>query len=252
MTVLDRIVAFAKVLGSTVLSRNSSVAYSLTGVGDFRTDAKGNVIDADDSDDAGEQAPADRVYSGLGLLGRPLPPGGANAYCEAAALRTADGLETIAVRDARINRAVNPTGQGIPAEGQQMLAGYGGAFLSLKHDTATGTDILTLYVPYEFDGNGIATKAHAIVVDPAKGIQMIQGDGAVMTLCNDVGNGEPGFSWVMSAGSFGRVSASEVVIQAPKIMLKGNVYLGAESEAGLPLLAGAASPPSASVFVSTV
>jgi hypothetical protein len=252
MTMLDRVVAFAKVLGSAVLGRNSSVAYSLTGVGDFRTNAQGKIIDADGGDDTGEQAPLDRVYGALGVLGRPLPPAGANAYCEAAALRTSDGLETIAVRDARINRAVNPTGQGIPAAGQQMLAGYGGAFLSVKHDTATGTDILTLYVPYEFDGNGIATKAHAIVIDPAKGIQLIQGDGAVMTLCNDVGNGEPGFSWVMSPGSFGRVSASEVVIQAPSIMLKGNVYLGAQAEAGLPLLAGAASPPSPSVFVSPV
>lgn len=137
-----------------------------------------------------------------------------------------------------------------------MLAGYGGAFVSVRnHGPTSGgktSDILTLYVPYQFDGSGVATKAHAIVIDPAKGIQLIQADGAVFTLANDVGNGEPGFSWVMSADSFGRVSASEVVIQAPKIMLKGNVYVGASAETGVPLLPGAASPPCPSLFVSPV
>lgn len=253
MSFLDQVVEFAKVLGSAVTGSNSAVTYNVTGVGDFREDASGSVIGSDDTDAAGDQGDAQPAYQSLGVVGRPLPPEG-ELWAESVALRTADGLEPIAYRDLRINRALNPTGAGTaPKEGQVFLAGYAGAFLSHELATADSGDqkpnITTLYVPYSFSG-GVPAKAHAIVIDPVVGIQIINGEGAFLSLANDVGNGEPGIVWGMSAGSFGRISESEAVIQAPKIMLKGNVYLGAEADAGVPLLAGPSSPPGPSVYIS--
>lgn len=251
MSLLDKVVAFCKVLGSSVLGRNSTVAYHLTAGGGFSADGTSE----DASDDAGEQAHDQPTYSALGFLARPLDPS-SEGYCEAAALRTSDGLESIGVRDPRLSRAADPLGAGVPAKGQQVIVGYGGAVISLTMTPAASgsrkANVLTLYVPHDFDGDGVAQKSHTLVIDPEQGIQLIHSSGAVLQLCNDVGNGEPGINWAVSDESFGRISAAEAVIQAPKIMLKGNVYLGASAETGLPLLAGPASPPSPSVFVSPV
>ncbi len=136
-----------------------------------------------------------------------------------------------------------------------MFAGYRGSFLSHQIGATSGSkkaNITTLYVPYEFDGAGVPTKAHAIVVDPALGIQLVHGDGVFFALSHDVGIGEPGITWAMGPTAFGRISASEVLIHHPKIMLKGNIYLGAQPEAGAPLLPGPISPPCPSLFVSPV
>ena len=54
----------------------------------------------------------------------------------------------------------------------------------------------------------------------------------------------------VDAGTFMQLKPAEFLLQAPEMMLKGNVYLGAGAETGVPLMAGAASPPSPSVFVS--
>lgn len=259
MSLLDGIIEFAKVIASEVTGPNSAVLYNLTGAPGFRLDADGNPVDSDDSDAAGEQAISQTGYQSLGIIGRPLPPEG-ELFAEAVSARTGDGLEPMAWRDLRINKALNPTGANTaPAEGQLLFAGYGGGFISHR-PTAVDTGskpgtVTTLYVPYDFDGAGVPQKAHTIALDPTPGnssIQLIHGDGVFLNLTEDVGNGEPGITWSAGDESFGAISGSEITMQAPKIMLKGNVYVGGKAEAGLPLLAGAASPPCPSLFVSPV
>lgn len=249
MSTLSAVIEFVKVIGSAIGGTNRAVLADVTGVGDFQVDAAGNVL-TDDDTDAGDSADAQPVFSALGVLGRPLPPDG-DGHAEAMAARTSDGLEPFAMRDLRINRAL---GAAVPALGQVGLAGYGGAFAS--HQMTAGNtgskrgNITVLYVPYEFDGDGVATKSHAIAIDPSGGIQLVHGDGVFFQLTDDVGNGEPGVVIATSATSFARFSASEVLIHAPKIMLKGVCYLGAQAEAGVPLLAGPASPPGPSIYIS--
>lgn len=259
MSVIDGIIEFAKAIASEVSGPNSAVLYNLTGAPGFRVDAEGNPVDSDDNDEAGEQAISQTGYQSLGIVGRPLPPDG-ELHAETVSARTGDGMEPFAWRDLRINRALNPTGAGTaPAEGQVLFAGYGGGFVSHRPtDGNTGSKpgtVTTIYVPADFDADGVPQKAHAIVLDPTPGnssVQLIHADGVFLSLTEDVGIGEPGISWSTSDESFGRVSESEVLIQAPKIMLKGNVYVGAQPETGVPLLAGAASPPCPSLFVSPV
>jgi len=255
MSAIDQVIEFAKVLGSAVLGRNAGVAYNLSGTGTFLEDASGDVFADDASDEGGERADEQHAYQSLGVVYRPLPPEG-ELHCESVAARTSDGLEPFAYRDLRINRALNPTGAGTaPKEGQGFFAGYAGAFLSHELGATDSGDqkpnVTTLYLPYSFS-SGVPAKAHVVVIDPYVGIQIINGEGAFLSLANDVGNGEPGIVWGMSAESFGRISESEVVIHAPKIMLKGVCYLGSEADAGLPLLAGPSSPPSPSIYVSPV
>lgn len=257
MSVLDNVVDFVKVLASSVVGSNSAVLFDVAGVGGFELDADGNPVAIDTSDDESELAPQQPVYGALGVVGRPLPPDG-DLFCEAVGLRTADGLEPIAYRDLRINRALNPTGAGTaPAPGQHMLAGYGGGFVSVKRDSGSGRDTITLYVPYDY-ADGVPQKAHAIVIDPTSGsssIQLIHGDGVFFTLTEDTGTG-PGLVAAVNGTTFLRMSAGELVLQAAKVMLKGNVYLGAAAELGLPALytSGFPSPippvPSPSVFLS--
>jgi hypothetical protein len=260
VSVLDNVIQFVKVVGSAVLGPNSAVLHNVTGIGGFRTNAAGEVVSDDDGDDAGEQAHEQPVYSGLGVVGRPLPPD-TRGFLEAMAARVDDGLETFAYRDLRINRALNPTSAGTaPAAGQVGIAGYGGGFASVRQASAesgSGTpDVFTIYVPYEFNGAGVPTKAHAIIVDPTPGnssLQLVHGDGVFFTLSEDTGDG-PGIVAAVGASTFLRMSAGKLTLQATEILLKGNCYLGrgADPTAFLPLLAGAASPPSPSIFVSPV
>ncbi len=258
MSFLNQVVEFCKVIATSVSSSNGAVLYNLTGVGGFTLDEDGEIDGEDESDDGGEQAHEQEGYGALGILGRPLPPEG-DLFLEALALRSEDGLIPYAWRDLRLHRAVNPSGgTTTPAEGQLMFVGYGGAFLSHSMTEAdVGSkrgNITTLYVPYAFDSGGIAQKAHAIIVDPTEGnssIQLIHGDGVRLTLSEETGSG-PGLVAAVDGSTFLRMAAGELTLQAAKVTLKGNVYLGASAETGLPLLAGVASPPSPSVFVSPV
>ncbi len=251
MSALDNVLEFVKVISSEVLGPNAAVLFNVAGIGGI--DADGENVDFDD--DNGEVATQQTGYQALGIVSRPLPPNAEGFHCEGIAARTNDGLEPVAYRDLRINRALNPTGEGnAPAPGQQMLAGYGGAFVSVKHDATTGLDTLTLYVPYAFDGSGVPQKAHAIIVDPTSGnssIQFVHGDGVFLNLIEDAGGG-PGLVAAVGASTFLKLRAGELTLQAERVLLKGNVYLGRSAEAGLPLLAGAASPAGPSVFISPV
>lgn len=257
MSALDEVIEFVKVLASEVLQPNSAVTMNVAGsVGGFTVDGSGNPTGADLTDVSSDSANQQPAWQSLGVLGRPLPPDASQFFLEALAVRRNDGLEPFAYRDLRINRAVNPTGGSAPAAGQTIFAGYGGGFLSHQQTAANvgsqkGT-ITTLYLPYAFNGSGVPTKAHAIILDPTTGassIQLIHGDGIFFQLTEDTGAG-PGIVASINGATFLRMSAGALTVQAAKIMLKGNVYVGAEAEAGLPLLAGAASPPCPSLFVS--
>lgn len=243
MTALDAVAAFVKVVGSALVGREPT--FNVRAIGGF------GGFDGDDSDSAGEQSTGQVGYSALGIIGRPLPPEGA-LFAEAAALRIDGGLSPIGWRDQRLHRAVQVD------EGQLAFAGYGGAVLShAMTDDPVGArraNIATWYVPFDFDSSGVPQKAHTIAIDPTPGnssISLVHASGLFLTLTEDAGGG-PGITWAVDSSTFGRMKAGEVVIQAAKIMLKGNVYLGAAAEAGAPLLAGPISPPCPSLFVSSV
>jgi hypothetical protein len=121
-------------------------------------------------------------------------------------------------------------------------------------DDGDGPDVSTWYVPFDPDGSGNPQKAHVISIDPTPGnssISIAHASGLFLMLTEDSGAG-PGITWAVDSSTFGRMSAGEFTVNAAKIMLKGNVYVGAAAEAGLPLLAGPASPPCPSLFVSPV
>jgi hypothetical protein len=252
MSALDAVAAFVKVLGSALVGDSAETVFNVQAIGGFG----GAEGEGDDRDGAGEQASGQVGYSSLGILGRPLPPEGA-LFAEAVALRVDGGLHPFGWRDMRLHAAVNPGGSGgTPAAGQVVFAGYGGAMLShALTDDPVGSaraNLATWYVPFDFDGDGVPQKAHTISIDPTPGnssISIAHASGVFLTLTEDAGGG-PGITWAVDASTFGRMKAGEVLIQATRIMLKGNVYIGAAAEAGVPLLGGPISPPCPSLFVS--
>lgn len=258
MSLADRIVAFVKVVSSALVG--GEPVYNVTTGGGFRLDATGTVLGEDDSDDAGEQAPGQIGYSSLGIIGRPLPAE-RDVFAEALALRIDGGLTPYAWRDQRLFRAINPGGSnGTPAPGQLLFAGYGGAFLSHAMTPAdvgsARANISTWYVPYDFDGDGVPAKAHVIAIDPTPGnasISLVHADGVFVTLTEDAGGGSPGITWAVDAATFGAMRPGEFTVQAEKIMLKGNVYLGRVPETvPVPLLPGVASQGCPSLYLSLV
>ena len=258
MSFLNHLVEFVKVISSGLSGPSSAVHMNVTGSGGFELGEDGQVTGTDDSDDAGEQAHEQEAYSALGIIGRPLPADG-DAFLEALALRTGDGLVPFAFRDLRINRAINPSGAGsTPCPGQLLFAGYGGAFLS--HAMTAGAvgskrgNISTWYVPHDFNGAGVPQKAHAITIDPTPGkssVSIAHASGLFLVLTEDSGNG-PGIVASVDGQTFFRMSAGEFTVNAAKITLKGNVYLGRTPEVGVQLFGGPISPPSQSIFVSPV
>lgn len=250
MSAVDQLFAYVRVLSSVLLGTGREPAFNLSAIGDFEPDA-----DADPNQ--GEKATEQLAHSPLGFVGRPLDPD-ADGFAEAIALRIDGGLQPLGWRDLRINRLLNPDDDGAtPAKGQLAFAGYGGGFLSHSMTAAnSGTrkaNISVLYVPHDFDGNDVPQKAHAIIVDPTTGnsnLTLVHSSGCRITLAEDTGSG-PGILLSVDGQTFLRLVDGELSVSAAKILLKGNCYLGASAETGLPLLAGAASPPSASVFVSS-
>lgn len=243
MTALDAVAAFVKVVGSAIAG--GEPVFNVKSIGGF------GGFDGDDTDAQGEQSTGQFGYSALGIIGRPLPPEGA-LFAEAAALRVDGGLAPVGWRDMRLHRALEPD------EGQLAFAGYGGAVLShAMTDGNVGSrkaNRATWYVPFAFDGAGVPQKAHTISIDPTPGsssICLAHADGVFVTLTEDTGAG-PGVVIAVDGSTFLRMSAGELTLQAAKVMLKGNVYVGRQAEAGLPLLAGPASPPCPSLFVSPV
>jgi len=226
----DDVLGFGPVVASSVEGEHSFTLYNVDGISD---------LGADDSEGAGETSTAEENYQSIGIIGRPLPPDGEDSL-EALFARTGDGMVPFAYRDARLHRHY-PN----PGEGDLAFVSYGGGFHSMSLNDS-GETIHTLYVPYEYSG-GTPQKAHAVVMDPdpANGITLTHGDGYQVALTSD------GILMRSSgANTFIHLKDGEIKIQAAKIFIKGNTYLGAQAETGVPLLAGSASPPGPSVFIS--
>ena len=258
MSFLNHVVEFVKVIASSVAGANAATVYNVAGIAGFAVDEDGQITGESTDDDEGEQAHEQEVFQSLGIIGRPLPPSG-DLFAEALTVRTEDGLLPFAFRDLRLHRALNPSGTPTtPREGQLMFAGYGGAFLSHSM-TASNTgskkgNVTTLYCPYDFDANGVPQKAHAIIINPssdANSISIVHGAGVFFTLTGDTGAG-PGLVASVGSSTFLRMTDGELTLQAERVLLKGNVFLGRLAEAGVQLLGGPVTPASPSVFVSPV
>lgn len=248
MGVFDLVAQFAQVLSSSINTRNQSMQVTLGGIG--------SLFEDETDPDQGEVSPEAEMFGALGFVTRPLPPEiirGKDYACEALCMRTADGLVPISWRDLRLN-AFFPNG--VP-EGRIGMVGYGGGFHTIDlTDNDNGdqkTNIHTIYAPYDYS-NGTPNKAMAITLDTTPG-----GENISMS----IGGGSSGYQVTINeadgvqvrtpnAATMFNIRESEINLTAEKILLKGNVYVGSQAETGVPLIAGPASPPCPSLFVSPV
>lgn len=236
---------FAKCTGSS-LDANGMVQLTVVGVGDLDPLNPGAAV----NDDTAERAEDQPAFGALGVLARPLPDD-ASGYMEVVCVRTADGMAPIAMRDRRLSM-----GTAAPGAGVVGLVGYGGGFHSMTpvadgSAPAGGGTLHVLYCPYDFDANGVAQKAHAIIMDPTPGnesLQVIHGDGMAVLMS---GTGKKALVLKNAAGNATmRLDDDGFQVNADKIVLAGVVYLGFQPQLALPLLAGPASPPGPSVYIS--
>lgn len=217
-----------KVVGSTIAGPHNAVLVGGDGIGGLSTENNAN----------GEKTTDSEAYGALGLVVRPRPPvqiDEETISAEAFSVRTVDGLIPLSWRDVRLNR-VFPA----PKAGTIALVGYGGGFLSLEDTPDTLRTAVTLYVPY-------GDKAMAIAIDPdQESIMLLHGDGYAVILDADNGitqRSKTGASWT-------NLKDDSFKVVAQTISLQGNVALGANTAAAIPLLPGPASQPTPSVFFS--
>jgi hypothetical protein len=200
----------------------------------------------------GDAPPDMEVFGAPGIVFRPRAPErttgsdgeSSEIGAEAQTQQYGDRVVAFAWRDLRFNR-VYPA----PKPGTVALVGYGGGFVSFD-DVPVGSrqaSMFTSYVPYAFNSSGVASKAMAIVMDPAQEtIALIHGDGAAVVIGPDgITARADGSTWVTLGP--GRCS-----IVAASIQLRGVVAVGAQSEAGVPFTGGPSMLPCASLFLSPV
>jgi hypothetical protein len=246
MSLVDRVVQFCQVLGTSINQRTFAVQVDLPGIG--------SLDESDASDTAGEVAEQSSIWGALGMVFRPLKPesiGGQAYAAEAVCVRTADGLVPISWRDLRLN-AFFPNGT---PEGRVGLVGYKGGLHTIDVNSAGNANIQTLYVPYAHDGNGVPQKAMVLTLDTSS-----PGNEHITM---SIGGGTSGFQFTMNeedgvqfrtpdSATLVNIREDEITLAASKIMLKGNVYVGAAAEAGVVMVGGPASPPCPSLFMSSV
>jgi NAD-dependent dihydropyrimidine dehydrogenase PreA subunit len=236
--------SYFRVTGSTVDGHHSAVLVGGSGaVGGF----------TDDPEDEGETESETEAYGAPGVVFRPRPPeevdtpdGPRTLAAEAMAARVGEKLVPMAWRDLRFNRVYSN-----PRAGSVALVGYGGGFLAFDDTTEDSGDqratVCVLYCPREFSG-GVHSKAHAIILDPVENtVAILHGDGMALVMDEDNGitcRADRTTYWNLQPGKFTCVADS--------INLRGNVALGANTLAAVPLLAGAASQPTPSVWFSPV
>ncbi len=225
MSTVDMVLQFGAVAKSAVKAITLDVIDQVLGIGG---------LEADDTD--GEQANEQVRYSGaLGMIWRGLPPDtlkGKTRFMDVLCCKLADGLLPIGWRDERINRAF-PNG---PKEGTIAMAGYGGGFHSLdltaSNSGSQKANIHVIYCPYEFDGNGVPAKAHAIVVDPTGGnesITITHGAGYQLSLTSE------GFNVNIDSSTFLAMSPGAFTVNAAKIILQGNCAFGNNATTAAPI-----------------
>lgn len=248
MGLFDFVSQFARVLGSSINPRTQGIQVDLGGIG--------SLFEDETEDTQGEVSEQAAMYGALGFVSRPLDPeiiAGKEYACEALCMRTADGLVPISWRDLRLNSYF---ANGVPA-GRIGMVGYGGGFHTIDlTDDPNGdqkTSIHFLYAPYAYS-NGVPSKAMAIALNTTPNAENIS---------ISIGGGTSGYQVTINeedglqirtpnTGTMFNIREDEINLSANKILLKGNVYIGSKAEAGAPLLAGPASPPCPSLFVSPV
>lgn len=250
-TPADFVVQFSSVVNSTLSTRTKMVQLSVTGIAGLEYSENSSIPLADDK--KAEVTENAEQYSAPGIIGRPLPPQslkGLDYRMNVVCLRTADGLVPIAYRDLRWKMGGNGPGAGVLA-----FVGYGGGFHSLTpvkkgQDPAGGGTLHVIYCPYDFDSDGNARKAHSIILDPTAGnesIMIAHANGLAVTMSNE---GKKALLLKNASGDATlRLDDDGVTITAQRIVLSGGVTIG-DAAAAVPLLAGAASPPSSKLYVS--
>ncbi len=246
-TVSSYLFTVLRVVGSTIEGPHSMVLVGgNTGIGGL-----------DESDTApGEAVDGIAAYGAFGRVFRPRPPeriGKDLIGAEAFSARTPDGPTPLSWRDPRHHIAY-PN----PKVGSMADVGYAGGFADWEDvgAPAVGNPDLqvynqrrTVYVPYAKNALGVPTKAHAIVFDPeTESLSLIQGDGYAVVLDADNGivmRSKTGASWI-------QLKDDKIDLVASSINARGNVALGANTAAALPLLPGPASQPTPSVYFSPV
>ena len=242
MILIDEVLAFVRVVASSVSTRTKVVLWNLTGIGGF---------DGGEADEDGEQAHEQEVFSALGIVSRPRAPstvGGEVQAAEAVAARTSDGMVALGARDARLHRRF-PN----PKEGTVALVGYGGAFLAFD-DTGTNSGdepatIATLYLPFNWSG-GVPASAHSISLDPVHGISVVHANGQAVLMQDD------GSIRLQSPDgqSFLQITDGRLDIQSEQVVLNGSVFVGdpivAKAACPAGLSAGGASQPCPRLFVA--
>jgi hypothetical protein len=180
----DLAIALCKVVKSSVGAKTKAVLLDLVGPGGAMS------LTNPDKESAGEVAAAQPEFGSLGMVGRPPPPSkiaDRDAYTEAFAFRTGDGLIPIAYRDLRLNNFFPA-----PKPGTVATVGWAGAFDSneatLNSGGAAQSSIRTIYVPYAFEGTGAnraPSKAHVITLDGSTGnesVSIVHGDGMAILI----------------------------------------------------------------------
>lgn len=253
-TEADSVLRFGTAVSSSLSDRNAAVQYSVTGIAGFDfTIGEEPTIPLDD-DTAAEATEDAEPYTSPGIVGRPLPPrtvDGQDLHMDVVCVQTVDGLVPVGYRDLRLAMA----GDSAPGEGVLAFVGYGGGFHSMTPvesgaDPAGGGTIHVIYCPYDFDADGVAQKAHSMILDPTPGnesIMITHANGLAITMSDQ---DKKALLLKNAAGDATlRLDDDGVTITAQTIVLSGGVITGDPATA-VPLLAGPASPPSTKFYVS--
>lgn len=247
-TAADFVLRFTTAESSSLNEQTGTVQYDVTGIIGFDDDtgelAFNNGAAAEGTNDA-------ETYTSPGIIGRPLPPrtiDGEEQHMDVICVQTVEGFVPIAYRDRRLQMA----GDAAPGEGVLAFVGYGGGFHSMTpveggDDPAGGGTIHVIYCPYDFDGDGVAQKAHSIILDPTAGNESIliaHADAAAIMLTTDE------LTLKSPDGtSFISLKNGNIDIITGTLTLNAGVVIG-DSLTAVPLLPGVASPPCSNLFLS--
>lgn len=246
---VDFVVGFGKIVATSIEVETGGILGQVLGM-------VGSLDENEKDENAGELSPKEDLFGSGGVLFNPLPPEKIKNKpyaCDVVYVKRGDKLVPIAYRDLRLSRSF-PSGL---KKGSVALAGYGGGFYSLdltsNNSGSRKANIHVIYCPYDYDGSGVAGKAHSVILDPTSGsesVSITHGAGLQISMTES-----QGILFNISSDSWAQFSDGLALIQFPKIMLKGNVYLGAQAETAVPFLGDAAAtpsplPPSPSVFLS--
>ncbi len=253
-TASDFVVRFSTAVSSSLHEQNGSIQYSITGIMGFEGEVGSPGSVTFDDGTAAEGTNDAEIYTAPGIIGRPLPPrtiNGVEQHMDVVCIQTVEGLVPIAYRDLRLAMA----GGSAPGEGVLAFVGYGGGFHSMTPveigaDPAGGGTLHVIYCPFDFDSDGVAQKAHSIILDPTVGnesIMIAHANGLALTMSDA---DKKAIVMKNAAGDATlRLDDDGITLTATTIVLSGGVIVGNPLTA-VPLLPGAASPGSTVFYVS--